>query len=138
MGYVEYETLVSADSRIVKINSMRQHIWSKEYNIDAYDYATDVMEIESGDIIVCGIAYHTLNQERIWIARISGDGNTEVWRKEFSIGMSCGVYGMTRDAAGNIVCTGYTVAHNEGTNRLLLLSLFTRWPAIMATGVWYH
>ncbi|MEW6527693.1 MAG: hypothetical protein AB1444_13640 [Spirochaetota bacterium] len=122
-GYVEYETLVRADSRIVKINSMRQHVWSKEYDIDAYDYATDVMELENADIIVCGIAYHTLNQERIWIARISGDGNTQVWKKEFTIGMSCGVYGMTRDAAGNIVCTGYTVAQNEGTSRLLLLSL---------------
>jgi len=122
-GFVEYETLVSADSRITKINSMRQHVWSKEYNIDTYDYATDVVELDNGDIIVCGIAYETLNRDRIWIARLTGDGNTEVWKKEFSIGRSSGVYGMTLDATGNIICTGYTIPENEGVSKLLLLSL---------------
>ncbi|MDH7554927.1 MAG: hypothetical protein QHH74_14875 [Spirochaetota bacterium] len=122
-GYVEYETLVRADSRITKINSMRQHVWSKEYNIDMYDYATDVLELTNGDVVVCGIAYETLNRERIWIACLTGDGNTEVWKKELSIGQSCGVYGMTLDAAGNIVCTGYTIPDDGGNSTLLLVAL---------------
>lgn len=136
-GFIEYESQVRADSRIIKINSLRQHVWSKEYDIDTYDIATDVKELENGDIIVCGISYAIKANERIWISRLTGDGTGEQWRKEFSIGKSCGIYSMAFDAKGNIICTGYTMRNESDDKDLLLLGLTrdgeTEWVQVYGT-----
>jgi len=124
-GFIEYETQVRADSRVIKINSFRQHVWSKEYDIDTYDIATDVKELEDGDIVVCGVAYAVKANERIWISRLTGDGPVEKWKKEISIGKSCGIYSMAFDAQGHIICTGYTIREGSDSKDLLLLGLTT-------------
>lgn len=122
-GYIEYTENISADGLVLRLTSNGGQLWSKEVHVDEYTVVASAIETDDGDLIVCGNASGAMQSERGWVARLTGDGNTEKWRMEIDAAPASGINDIRLDAGGTIIGTGYVLDSLSGNTNLAVFGI---------------
>jgi hypothetical protein len=104
------------DVFIAKFTPGGAHIWSKRFGSADNQFANSVAVDASGNVIIAGAFYGTIDfgggdltapglDENIFVAKFDPDG-THIWSKGFGDSSFQRAYSVTADASGNVIVVG--------------------------------
>jgi hypothetical protein len=106
----------NGDIFVAKFGSDGAHLWSERFGDGGHQYADAVAVDASGNVIVTGSFYGTVDfgggaltsagGEDIFIAKFASDG-AHLWSKRFGGGSDQKPTAVAVDASGNVIVTGY-------------------------------
>jgi len=108
--------------------------WTRQFGTNADDTAYGVAADAAGNIIITGHTYGSLEgvnagSTDVFVRKYDARGNT-LWTRQFGTNGDDNAYGVTTDAADNIIITGITSGSLVGTNASGLDAFVRKYDAV--------
>lgn len=113
--------LLNVDVR--KIDKDGNQVWEKYYGETVfYDYGFAVTEADNGDLLVLGANKTKLNNKRMYLLRLTADGD-EIWRKRFGGKWYEWGSDIVKHPDGGFVLAGYANSFGAGSYDMWVVRL---------------
>ena len=122
-GFRNTSTIKGYDALVVKVDKNGDHVWSKYFGANDWDFIYDVTPTNDGNYLLCGETYsYGKGKNDIYVIKIDDIGDT-LWTKTYGNTGSDKAHAITSTDDGNYVLAGSTTSFGLDSSQVYFVKI---------------